>query len=130
MPKKIVNLASTPGLYATLCSELDSELPFPGSDAVYTLSDSFTSTRLDVRLLRMAALAQIATNEAFNTINGDVKSWQNVWPKITRHFDLSVPKDPFTRPSKLSLDLPILTVLRSRPELHRSGWRDACRLTV
>ena len=102
-----MNLASTLGIYAAVQAELGSELPFPGSETVYTRFDCFTSSKLHAEFCRWAALAPTAANEAFNTVNGDIESWQNLWPKIAKHFGLRVPADQFSRPPSLPSDLPM-----------------------
>ena len=40
-----------------------------------------------------------ASNQAFNVVNGDQESWQNMWPKLARHFGCKVPEEQFTLPS-------------------------------
>lgn len=102
-----MNLASTLGIYAAIHAELGSELPWPGSEAVYTRFDCFTSSKLHAEFCRWAAHAPNAANNAFNTVNGDIESWQNLWPKIAKHFGLKVPSDQFSRPAQLPSDLPM-----------------------
>lgn len=102
-----MNLATTLGIYAAIHAELGSELPFPGSQAVYTRFDCFTSAKLHAEFCNWAAFAPKAANQAFNTVNGDIESWQNLWPKIAAHFGLKVPSDQFSRPAQLPSDLPM-----------------------
>ncbi|KAH0401846.1 NAD dependent epimerase/dehydratase family protein, partial [Aureobasidium melanogenum] len=42
-----------------------------------------------------AAFAPGAANQAFNVVNGDVESWQNLWPKVAAKFDLKIPEKMF-----------------------------------
>lgn len=46
-----------------------------------------------------AILAPKAANRAFNVVNGDVQSWQNLWPKLATRFKCKIPADQFMHPS-------------------------------
>jgi hypothetical protein len=99
-----MNVGSSIAIYAAVCKELGSELPYPGSEAFYTMYDTFTDAHLHAEFCVWASKQPGAANEAFNVTNGDVESWQNMWPKLAKYFDLEVPKDQFTRPSPLSVE--------------------------
>ncbi|EJD55545.1 NAD dependent epimerase/dehydratase family protein [Auricularia subglabra TFB-10046 SS5] len=91
-----MNLASCVALYAAVHAELGTgELPWPGGETFYTRFDSFTCSKLHARFCVWAATAPGAKNEAFNVVNGDVESWQNLWPKVAHRFGLRVPPDQF-----------------------------------
>ncbi|KAF2141185.1 uncharacterized protein K452DRAFT_271836 [Aplosporella prunicola CBS 121167] len=104
-----MNLASCLGLYAAVHTVLGNgkELPFPGSQAVYTKFDVFTYTKLHAQFCRWAALEPRAGNAAFNVVNGDVESWQNLWPKLAARYNLTVPADQFSRPAPDASDYPM-----------------------
>ncbi|KAF1362389.1 hypothetical protein EJ07DRAFT_163640 [Lizonia empirigonia] len=81
-----------------ISKELDSKndgLVFPGSPSFYTKFDSFTSSKLSAQFCIWAALEPRAANEAFNVVNGDAESWQNLWPKVTDYFNTKVKPDQF-----------------------------------
>ena len=91
-----MNLVTALGLYAVVTKELGSkELSFPGSEVFYTMFDVFTSSRLHAEFCEWAALEPRAGNEAFNVVNGDVESWQNLWPRVAQRFGMSVKPGQF-----------------------------------
>ncbi|KAI9148283.1 NAD dependent epimerase/dehydratase family protein [Paramyrothecium foliicola] len=108
-----MNIGSSIAIYAAVCKELGNELPFPGSEAFYTMYDTFTDAHLHAEFCEWAAQQPGAANESFNVINGDVESWQNMWPKLAKYFGLEVPADQFARPSPLSAE----TKLESEPPI-------------
>ncbi|KAL2153816.1 hypothetical protein VTH82DRAFT_2491 [Thermothelomyces myriococcoides] len=101
-----MNLATGIGLYAAVSRELagpDEGLTFPGSLAFYTRFDTFTSAALHARFCEWAALEPRAADQAFNVANGDVQSWQDLWPRLARRFGTHVREDQFSgRPSTTS----------------------------
>lgn len=93
-----MNLATAIALYALVSKELDSKgegLVFPGSPNFYTKFDSFTSSKLHAQFCVWAALEPRAANEAFNMVNGDAESWQNLWPKVAKYFGTKVKPNQF-----------------------------------
>lgn len=90
-----MNLATSLGLYAAISKEIDGNLMFPGSEAFYTLFDSFTYSRLHAQFNLWAALEPKCSNEAFNVVNGDVESWQNMWPKLAKRVHCHIPRNQF-----------------------------------
>lgn len=96
-----MNLTTSLGIFAALHRELGSgaELPFPGSEAFYTMFDSYTSAALHAAFCVWAALEPRAADQAFNVVNGDVQSWQAMWPRLARRYGLKVPADQFARPA-------------------------------
>ncbi|AEO54541.1 NAD(P)-binding domain protein [Thermothelomyces thermophilus ATCC 42464] len=95
-----MNLATGIGLYAAVSRELapDEGLTFPGSPTFYTRFDTFTSSRLHARFCEWAALEPRAADQAFNVVNGDAQSWQDLWPRLARRFGTRVREDQFSRP--------------------------------
>jgi len=90
-----MNLALAIAIYASVTRELGQELVFPGAPEFYTKFDSFTSSKLHAEFCAWAALEPRAANEAFNVVNGDTESWQNLWPKVASRFDVKVKPDQF-----------------------------------
>lgn len=93
-----MNLATATALYILISNELDSSnegLVFPGSPAFYTKFDCFTNSKLHAQFCVWAALEPRAANEAFNVVNGDAESWQNLWPKVTKYFGTKVNPNQF-----------------------------------
>lgn len=90
-----MNLATSTALYAIVSKELGQDLVFPGSPDFYTRFDSFTDSKLHAEFCAWAALEPRAANEAFNAVNGDSESWQNLWPRVASYFGLKVKSDQF-----------------------------------
>jgi len=100
-----MNLATSVSLYAAVSQELGKgELEWPGSEIFYTRFDCFTSAKLHAQFCVWAALEPRAANEAFNVVNGDAESWQNLWLKLAKRYGLRVPGDQFLRESSLSAE--------------------------
>jgi hypothetical protein len=93
-----MNLGTALGLYAAVAKELDTELVSPGSERFYVGFDSFTCSKLHARFCVWAALEPRAAGQAFNVANGDVESWQMLWPKLAKRFGLCVKPDQFAKP--------------------------------
>lgn len=90
-----MNLVSAIGIYASICKELDQPLIWPGSPHFYTKFDSLTCSTLHAQFNAWAAFAPGAANQAFNVVNGDVESWQNLWPRVASKFGLKIPEKMF-----------------------------------
>ncbi|TDZ34999.1 Uncharacterized protein CTRI78_v011557 [Colletotrichum trifolii] len=97
-----MSLATSVGIYAAVSKELGGDLEFPGSETFYTKFDSFTSARLHAEFCEWAVKEPKAANQAFNVVNGDVESWQNLWPKVARRFGMRVKRDQFASQSELA----------------------------
>jgi nucleoside-diphosphate-sugar epimerase len=97
-----MNLAAGLGIYAAVSKELGQDLAFPGSETFYTKFDSFTSSKLHAEFCEWAMLEPKAANQAFNVVNGDVESWQNLWPRLARRFGMRVNPDQFAGDSELA----------------------------
>ena len=90
-----MNLATSLGLYAAISKELDGNLIFPGSEAFYSMFDSFTSSHLHAQFSLWVAFEPKCANQAFNVVNGDNESWQNLWPKLAKRFKCHIPRNQF-----------------------------------
>ncbi|KAK4117083.1 NAD(P)-binding domain protein [Canariomyces notabilis] len=97
-----MNLAAGLGIYAAVSKELGQDLAFPGSETFYTKFDSFTSSKLHAEFCEWAMLEPKAANQTFNVVNGDVESWQNLWPRLARRFGMRVNPDQFAGDSELA----------------------------
>ncbi|KAL9624577.1 MAG: hypothetical protein Q9160_001241 [Pyrenula sp. 1 TL-2023] len=98
-----MNLSTSLGLYAAVSKALPgSQLIFPGSQAFYTMFNVWTSARLHARFCLWAALEPKAGNEGFNVVNGDIDSWQNLWPRFAKRFGCTIPAKQFDAPTVVS----------------------------
>lgn len=93
-----MNLVTSVGLYCAVTKELGQKLVWPGSPDFYTKFDCFSSSALHAQFNLWAALESKGkvSNQAFNIHNGDVESWQNLWPKLAKKFGLKIPQTMFT----------------------------------
>lgn len=93
-----MNLSSALPLYVLVSKEMaggSNGIEFPGSPTFYTRFDCFTSAKLHAEFCAWAALEPRTANQAFNVVNGDVESWQNLFPKVTNYFGATVKPDQF-----------------------------------
>ena len=74
------------GVYAALLREQGSALDYPGGAARVSQA---VDVDLLARAIAWAGEADAARNEAFNVTNGDVFSWENVWPAIAAALDMN-----------------------------------------
>jgi nucleoside-diphosphate-sugar epimerase len=67
------------GVYATMMREQGRALDYPGGAARVAQA---VDVDLLARAIAWAGEAEAARNEAFNVTNGDVFTWENIWPAI------------------------------------------------
>jgi nucleoside-diphosphate-sugar epimerase len=67
------------GIYASMLREAGRALDYPGGAARVSQA---VDVDLLARAIGWAGEAESARNEAFNVTNGDVFTWENVWPAI------------------------------------------------
>jgi nucleoside-diphosphate-sugar epimerase len=67
------------GVYATMLREQGRALDFPGGAARVAQA---VDVDLLARAIAWSGEAETARNEAFNVTNGDVFTWENIWPAI------------------------------------------------
>jgi nucleoside-diphosphate-sugar epimerase len=73
------------GVYAAMLREQGRALDFPGGAARVSQA---VDVDLLARAIGWAGEAEAARNEAFNVTNGDVFTWENVWPAIADALDM------------------------------------------
>ncbi len=79
------------GVYAAMLREAGRALDYPGGAARVSQA---VDVDLLARAIAWAGEAEAARNEAFNVTNGDVFTWENVWPAIAEALDMK-PGMPF-----------------------------------
>jgi len=85
-----LNVIPPLGVYAALLRKEGSPLYFPGSNtSVFELVD----TDLLARSMEWSATSDSARNEIFNITNGDVATWQDLWPVIADAFGMEAGPD-------------------------------------
>ncbi|HKN98700.1 MAG TPA: SDR family oxidoreductase [Pseudonocardiaceae bacterium] len=88
-----MNMGVTLALYGTLCRETGEPFVFPGSPQQFDGVTDLTDATLLAEQLSWAATSPNAANEAFNTVNGDVFRWRQLWPVVAG--GLGVPAAPY-----------------------------------
>ena len=73
------------GVYAAMLREQGRPLDYPGGAARVSQA---VDVDLLARAIAWAGEAAAARNEAFNVTNGDVFTWENVWPAISDALDM------------------------------------------
>jgi nucleoside-diphosphate-sugar epimerase len=73
------------GVYAAILREDGRSLDYPGGAARVSQA---VDVDLLARAIAWAGEADAARNEAFNVTNGDVFTWENVWPAIADALDM------------------------------------------
>lgn len=77
-----MNMGVTLAVYGTLCRATGEPFVFPGSLAQYNGVTDVTDARLLGRHARWSATDPRARNQAFNTVNGEVFRWRQLWPQL------------------------------------------------
>jgi nucleoside-diphosphate-sugar epimerase len=86
----LMNMGVTLALYGALCAETSEPFVFPGSPQQY---DGITDARLLAAQLVWAATSPDA-DQAFNTVNGDVFRWRQMWPVVAGGLGVPVAEYP------------------------------------
>ena len=73
------------GVYAAMLRQQGRALDYPGGAARVSQA---VDVDLLARAIAWAGEAEAARNEAFNVTNGDVFTWENVWPAISEALDM------------------------------------------
>lgn len=89
-----MNMGVTLAVYASICKETGRPFVFPGSKEQYNGVTDVTDARLLARHAVWSATSPAAKNEAFNTVNGDVFRWRQLWRLLADYFGLEDPGYP------------------------------------
>jgi nucleoside-diphosphate-sugar epimerase len=77
-----MNMGVTLAVYGALSRETGEPFVFPGSPEQFNGVTDVTDARLLAKQLVWAASTPEAWNQAFNTVNGDVFRWRQLWPVV------------------------------------------------
>jgi nucleoside-diphosphate-sugar epimerase len=83
----MMNMIAAVGAYAAISRQLGLPLVYPGAGSRVTEA---TDARLLARAIAWSGRTPAAANQIFNIANGDVFTWENVWPVIARAFSMPV----------------------------------------
>lgn len=89
-----MNMGVTLAVYASICKETGRPFIFPGSKEQFNGVTDVTDARILARHALWSATAPTARNEAFNTVNGDVFRWRQLWKLLAEYFELQDPGYP------------------------------------
>jgi nucleoside-diphosphate-sugar epimerase len=84
-----MNMGSTLAAYASICKELGRPFKFPGSAAQWNGLSDMTDARVLGKQLVWASTTDVAKNEAYNIVNGDIFRWSWLWPRIAIWFGIT-----------------------------------------
>src|SRR5580692_4393745 len=83
-----MNMGTTLAAYATICKQTGRPFLFPGSAVQWNGLTDMTDARLLASHLEWAATTDVARNQAFNVVNGDVFRWSWMWAQLADWFGL------------------------------------------
>jgi nucleoside-diphosphate-sugar epimerase len=93
-----MNVVAAIGAFAAISRELGQPLKFPGGGRyVNAASDS----RLIAQVVEFAATHEIAANETYNVVNGDMLVWHDIWASIADLFNMKTGADEIVELTKV-----------------------------
>jgi nucleoside-diphosphate-sugar epimerase len=78
----VMNMGVTLAVYGSICRATGEPFVFPGSPEQYAGVTDITDARLLGRHAVWSATEPAAANQAFNTVNGDVFRWRQLWGRV------------------------------------------------
>lgn len=84
-----MNMGTTLAAYASVCKELGRPFKFPGSAAQWNGLTDMTDAHVLGKQLVWASTTDIAKNEAYNIVNGDIFRWSWLWPRLAKWFGVA-----------------------------------------
>ena len=84
-----MNMGVTLAVYATICRESGRPFLFPGSAAQWNGLTDMTDAGLLARHMEWAATTEVARNQSFNVVNGDIFRWKWMWTRLADWFGIS-----------------------------------------
>lgn len=78
----VMNMGVTLAVYGALCGATGDPFVFPGSPEQFNGVTDLTDARLLGRHVLWSSTEPQARNQAFNTVNGEVFRWRQLWPQV------------------------------------------------
>ncbi len=78
----VMNMGVTLAVYGSICRATGAPFVFPGTPQQYGGVTDITDARLLGRHAVWSATEPAARNQAFNTVNGDVFRWRQMWTRV------------------------------------------------
>lgn len=89
-----MNIVGAIGAYAAVQRELGQPLNFPGGGRYINAA---SDARLIAQAAHFCATHEVAANETYNVVNGDMLVWQDLWGSIARRFGMEAgPSTPMS----------------------------------
>lgn len=85
-----MNIVGAIGAYAAVMRELGQPLSFPGGGRYINAA---SDARLIAHAAHFCATHEVAANETYNVVNGDMLVWQDIWASIAQRFGMQVGPD-------------------------------------
>ena len=77
-----MNMGVTLAVYGSICRETGQPFVFPGSPQQWAGVTDITDARLLGRHVAWSATDPAGRNQAFNTVNGEVFRWRQMWGRV------------------------------------------------
>ena len=87
-------------MYGSICRATGEPFVFPGSPQQYGGVTDITDARLLGRHAVWSATEPAARNQAFNTVNGDVFRWRQMWVRVAEGLGVEAARVPRMRRSR------------------------------
>ncbi|PWS28708.1 NAD-dependent dehydratase [Pedobacter yonginense] len=81
-----MNMGTTLAVYASICKETNRPFIWPGSSAQWNGLSDVTDSKVLAEHLIWASTTDLARNQAYNVVNGDVFRWSRLWYRIADYF--------------------------------------------
>lgn len=110
------NLMVGLAVHAVLMRETGEPLSYPGPARAFTAQLTYTDAELLADVMLWAATAPQAANQDFNVANGDVFSWETLWPSLCGYFGVEAgpPRDDPDFVDRMRALAPTWSEIRSR----------------
>jgi nucleoside-diphosphate-sugar epimerase len=90
----VMNMGVTLAVYGNICRVTGEPFVFPGSPQQYGGVTDITDARLLGRHAVWSATEATARNQAFNTVNGDVFRWRQMWERVAEGLGVEAAEYP------------------------------------
>lgn len=89
-----MNMGVTLAIYGSICRATGEPFVFPGSPQQWGGVTDVTDARLLGRHVTWSATERAAANQAFNTVNGEVFRWRQMWRRIAEALGVEAAEYP------------------------------------
>jgi nucleoside-diphosphate-sugar epimerase len=90
----VMNMGVTLAVYGSICRATGEPFVFPGSPQQLNGVTDVTDARLLGRHVLWSSTEERAQNQAFNTVNGEVFRWRQLWPEVAAGLGIEAAKYP------------------------------------